>query len=94
MTATLDTPTHSPCGSGPNPNPPTSTHTYTRVTIPGAGSYDRLQFETLSALQPGPGEVVIDVRAVASSRRDPRPTDSASTWCAWTTSSVRTAWRN
>jgi len=66
MTATSDTPAHSPCDSGPNP----TTHTYTRVTIPGAGSYDRLQFETLSALQPGPGEVVIDVRAIGINYAD------------------------
>jgi len=40
-----------------------SEDTYRRVTIRGAGSYERLELETLPALEPGPGEVVIDVVA-------------------------------
>ena len=43
-------------------NDPTTT-TCRRVTIKKAGSYDRLQLETIPALAPGPGEVVIDVKA-------------------------------
>jgi NADPH:quinone reductase-like Zn-dependent oxidoreductase len=42
---------------------PDTATTYRRVTIKKAGSYDRLQVETQPSLEPGPGEVVIDVKA-------------------------------
>lgn len=48
----------------------TPTATYRRVTIPKAGSYDRLQFEELPALTPKPGEVVIDVKATGVNYAD------------------------
>lgn len=48
----------------------TEAATYRRVTIKKAGSYDRLQLETRPALQPGPGEVVIDVKAIGVNYAD------------------------
>ncbi len=47
-----------------------TTKTYRRVTIKKAGSHDRLQLETLPALEAGPGEVVIDVRAIGVNYAD------------------------
>jgi NADPH:quinone reductase-like Zn-dependent oxidoreductase len=44
--------------------------TYRRVTIRQAGSYDRLELETLPALVPGPGEVVVDVEATGVNYAD------------------------
>lgn len=44
--------------------------TYRRVTIAKAGSYERLELETLPALAPGPGEVVIDVAAAGVNYAD------------------------
>ena len=44
-------------------DPTTAASTYRRVTIQRAGSYERLELETLPALEPGPGQVVIDVAA-------------------------------
>jgi NADPH:quinone reductase-like Zn-dependent oxidoreductase len=44
--------------------------TYRRVTIRRAGSYERLELETLPALEPGPGEVVIDVAATGVNYAD------------------------
>ena len=49
---------------------PTQATTYRRVTIPKAGSYHRLQFEELPALTPGPGEVVIEVKATGVNYAD------------------------
>lgn len=48
----------------------TATNTYRQVTIRKAGSYDRLELETLPALEAGPGEVVIDVRAIGVNYAD------------------------
>lgn len=50
--------------------PAATTKTYRRVTIKKAGSHDRLQLETLPGLEPGPGEVVIDVRAIGVNYAD------------------------
>ena len=50
--------------------PQTAADTYRRVTIKSAGSYDRLGMETLPALTPGPGEVVIDVAATGVNYAD------------------------
>ena len=53
------------------PNPATkTTATHQRVTIKKAGSYDRLELETLPGLEPGPGEVVIDVKAIGVNYAD------------------------
>lgn len=49
---------------------PTATDTYRRVTIKKAGSYERLELETLPALEPGPGQVVIDVAAAGVNYAD------------------------
>jgi len=43
---------------------------YRRVTIRKAGSYDRLEFESLPDLQPGSGEVVIEVAAIGVNYAD------------------------
>ena len=48
----------------------TQATTYRRVTIPKAGSYDKLQFEELPALTPAAGEVVIDVKATGVNYAD------------------------
>lgn len=50
--------------------PKQATQTYRRVTIKKAGSYDRLEMETLPALVPGPGEVVIEVEATGVNYAD------------------------
>lgn len=44
--------------------------TMKRVVIRRAGSYDRLELEEGPALEPGPGEVVIDVRAIGVNYAD------------------------
>ncbi len=41
-----------------------------RVTIRGAGSYDRLEFERLSVPAPGPDEVVVETRAIGVNYAD------------------------
>ena len=41
-----------------------------RITIRRAGSYDRLELETVPGLVPGPGEVVIDVKATGVNYAD------------------------
>lgn len=48
----------------------TTTKTCRRVTIKKAGSYDRLGFETVPGLVPGPGEVVVDVSATGVNYAD------------------------
>lgn len=44
--------------------------TMKRVVIHRAGSYDRLKLEEAPALEPGPGEVVMDVRAIGVNYAD------------------------
>jgi synaptic vesicle membrane protein VAT-1 len=44
--------------------------TMRRVVIHRAGSYDRLEIERASALTPGPGEVVVDIRAIGVNYAD------------------------
>lgn len=51
-------------------SPATRPDTHRRVTIRRAGSYERLELETLPALAPGPGEVVIDVAAIGVNYAD------------------------
>jgi NADPH:quinone reductase-like Zn-dependent oxidoreductase len=41
-----------------------------KVVIRKAGSYDRIEFETVPALEPGPGEVVIQVEATGVNYAD------------------------
>lgn len=48
----------------------TATDTCRRVTIRRAGSYDRLELETVTGLAPGAGEVVIDVKATGVNYAD------------------------
>lgn len=52
--------------------PPTNAKTTTcrRVTIKKAGSYDRLELETIPGLQPRAGEVLIDVKATGVNYAD------------------------
>src|SRR5688572_13116892 len=47
--------------------PPT---TCRRVTIKRAGSYDRLELETIPGLVPGKGQVIIDVKATGVNYAD------------------------
>jgi synaptic vesicle membrane protein VAT-1 len=49
---------------------PTTTTTSRRLTIKRAGSYDRLELETIPGLAPGKGEVVIDVKATGVNYAD------------------------
>ena len=50
--------------------PASTTQTCRRVVIKKAGSYDRLGFETVPALIPGPGEVVVNVAATGVNYAD------------------------
>jgi len=51
-------------------DPAAATRTCRRVTIKKAGSYERLELETIPALVPGPGEVVIEVAATGVNYAD------------------------
>ncbi len=48
----------------------TATDTCRRITIRRAGSYDRLELETVAGRSPGAGEVVIDVKATGVNYAD------------------------
>lgn len=56
--------------TAPTDTTTTSTDTCRRVTIRRAGSYDRLELETVPGLVPGAGEVVIDVKATGVNYAD------------------------
>jgi NADPH:quinone reductase-like Zn-dependent oxidoreductase len=51
-------------------DPAAATKTCRRVTIKKAGSYERLELETVAGLVPGPGEVVIEVAATGVNYAD------------------------